>query len=240
MTSHLLPFFPPTSQARIRVVNSFAELVATPFGEGVNALCWARTLPGDFREVVERLDVPEEMMTLDEALLNALPLSDVGRLAVDILLEDQRLLRAHGLAPVLDCLQGYPRDDASEVVRTDVYSFHADRAPVEADTYLCTYHGAASEGVSNEEARRHVDRPGTRAKLLEQFGGADDDTFAEYLREHCYDLHYALEPGAQPFSFGVGNLWRIAVEYPGCPVPPCLHRAPEQRPGDPARLLLIS
>lgn len=38
-----------------------------------------------------------------------------------------------------------------------------------------------------------------------------------WLHENCYDLHYEPTPGAQPFSFGVGNLWRIAVQYPGCP-----------------------
>ena len=233
-------YVPPPGNARIRVVSSFAELVATPFADGVNALCWARALPGDFQEVVERLDAREEMISLDEELLNALPLSAAGRVAADILVGDLRLLRDHGLAPTLDCLRAYPRDDEAEIVRTDVYSWHADRAPVEADTYLCTYHGAASEGVRNEEARRQVDVPGTRAQLRAQFGGADDESFAEHLREHCYDLHYAPEPGARPFSFGVGNLWRIAVEYPCCPVPPCLHRAPAQQPGDPARLLLIS
>ncbi len=41
-------------------------------------------------------------------------------------------------------------------------------------------------------------------------------------------------------SFGLGNLWRIAVDYPGSPVPPCIHRAPITRPGRPPRLLLIS
>ena len=45
---------------------------------------------------------------------------------------------------------------------------------------------------------------------------------------------------AEPFSFGLGNLWRIAVEYPDSPVPPCVHRAPATIPGRPPRLLLIS
>lgn len=236
----MILFTPPPGYARIKVVKSFAELVATPFGDGVNALCWQRTLPGDFSEVVARLGVGEEMATLDESRLSALPLSGAGRVAADILLADQQLLRAHGLAPILDCIHGYPRDEAGEAVPTDVYSFHADSAPVEADTYLCTYAGAASEGLRNEEARRRVDVPETRAKLLKEFGGEDDADFLEYLRENCYDLHYAPVSGAQPFSFGFGNLWRIAIQYPGSPVPPCIHRAPETVPGQPPRLLLIS
>lgn len=37
----------PTDSARIRRVASFEELASTPFGDGINALCW-RSLPGNF------------------------------------------------------------------------------------------------------------------------------------------------------------------------------------------------
>jgi hypothetical protein len=168
-------------------------------------------------------------------------------------------------------------------VATDVFSFHADRvlsealaeedsAPVEADraprslgegadTWLCTYHGAPSEGLPNEDALRKVDDPATRAELLKLYsstvsspepwqrrtvspgalakggGGPDGPAFAGWLSENCYDLHYAPRPGAKPYSFGLFNLWRIAVEWPGSPVPPCVHRAPVSCT---PRLLLIS
>jgi len=125
-------------------------------------------------------------------------------------------------------------------VPTDVYSFHADRATAETDTYLCTYHGPASEGLGNDEAQRRMDIPETRAELLKLFGGEDDDTFREYLNKNCHDLHYVPNSKARLFSFGVGNLWRIAVDYPGSPVPPCIHRAPKTLPGQSPRLLLIS
>ena len=85
-----------------------------------------------------------------------------------------------------------------------------------------------------------MDIPETRAELLRLFGGTNDDDFREHLREHCYDLHFAPVSSARPFSFGVGNLWRVAVDWPGSPVPPCIHRAPETLPGQPPRLLLIS
>jgi hypothetical protein len=225
---------------RIRRVGSFLELLAIPFADGVNALCWERTLPGDFSEVVDLLGVGEGITTLDESLLRSLPVSAAGRVAIDVLLADQQLLRAHDLDPALNCIIGYPRDEDPGPVATDVFSFHADSAPVPAATWLCTYHGAASEGLRNEEAQRRVDIPATRAELLARFGGADDADFQEYLRENCYDLHYAPLPSARPFSFGLGNLWRIAIAYPGCPVPPCIHRAPATPPGAPPRLLLIS
>ena len=233
------PLALPPGYQRIKRVHSFHELVTTPFGDGVNALCWERTLPGNFSEIVEHLAAGEGITTLDESLLNNLPVSAAGRVAIDILLEDQRLLREHNLEPVLNCINGYPRDEDPGPVPTDVFSFHADSAPVEADTWLCTYHGPASEGLRNDEAQRRVDIPQTRAELLQDFAGEDDEAFREYLAENSFDLHYAPLPQARPFSFGLGNLWRIAVDYPGSPVPPCIHRAPDPIPGQPPRLLLI-
>ena len=234
------PLIPPLDYPRIKVVESFAELVTTPFADGVNALCWPRTLPGDFSEVVEKLAAGEGIVPLDEARLNALVLSAAGRTARDILLADLQLLRAHGLAPELNCIHGYPRDDEEATVPTDVYSFHADSAPIEASTWLCTYHGPASEGLRNAEAQRRVDLPATRAELLSEYGAKDDAGFREFLSENSYDLHYAPVATAQPFPFGLFNLWRIALDWPGSPVPPCIHRAPPTLPGQPPRLLLIS
>ncbi|MCB1209239.1 MAG: hypothetical protein KDK97_07930 [Verrucomicrobiales bacterium] len=225
---------------RIKIVHSFHELVSTPFGDGINALCWKRELKGDFKEVVEKLAGRDGITTIeDEQLLN-LPLSDAGKAAVEILIEDQRLLREHGLEPQLDCIDGYLRDAEPGPVPTDVYSFHADSATVETDTYLCTYFGPSSEGIDNEEVQRKVDIPEIRSALLQRYGGEDDAEFIEWLHDHCFDLHYSPLPTAQPYVFGVGNLWRVAVEYAGCPVPPCIHRAPETLPGQPPRLLLIS
>jgi hypothetical protein len=43
------------SESHVRVVGSFEELITTPFRDGVNALCWPRTLDGDFGEVVDNL-----------------------------------------------------------------------------------------------------------------------------------------------------------------------------------------
>jgi len=236
----MTPFSLPFDYARVKRVKSFPELVSTPLADGVNALCWERTLAGDFDEVVRLLGPGEGIRALDEARLRALPVSAAGRVAVDAMLADLRLLQEHELDPVLNCIDGYPRDEEPGPVVTDVFSFHADSAPVEASTYLCTYHGPASEGLRNEEALRKVDLPATRAALLKRYGGADDDDFRVYLNEHCYDLHYAPVLAARSFSFGRGNLWRIAVDWPGSPVPPCVHRAPETGPGDPPRLLLIS
>ena len=240
VTPHTPLFAPPPGYTRIKVVGSFDELVSTPFGGGVNALCWPRTLPGDFGEVVERLGVGDGITTLDDTRLLALSLSAEGTAARDILLRDQALLRSRDLSPGLDCIRGYLHEVENGPVPTHVQSFHVDSATVEADTWLCTYHGPSSEGLRNDEARRRVDIPEIRAELLKLHGGADDDGFLEYLNENFFDLHYAPLPQARPFSFGLGHLWRIATEHPGSPVPPCIHRAPATLPGQPPRLLLIS
>ena len=232
-------FIPPSGYDRIKVVNSFDELVTTAFGPEINAICWSRVLEGNFDELAAVFRHEDEIVSLGEEELSELNLSTAGRIAADIVLNDLRLLHEHGLSPSLECVPRYMRDEGP--VPTDVYSFHADRATVPTDTYLCSYNGPASEGLRNDQAQRHIDIPATRAELLKLFQQEEQPgDFEVYLQENCYDLHYAAMAGALPFSFGVGNLWRIAVEYPGCPVPPCLHRAPATAPNAPPRLLLIS
>lgn len=196
------------------------------------------------------------VLGLDEDFLESLELSEAGRIAVGVMVKDFRRLRERGLQPELNAIRHYPRDEGAEAaaggVRTDVYSWHADSATTEADTWLCTYSGACSEGLPNDQAQCEVEVPATRAALLREFarewmeaGGdpreaVDGAAFREFLSDNCYDLHYVERPGALPYGFGTGNLWRIAVEHPGCPVPPCIHRAPETRAGGLPRLLLIS
>lgn len=232
---------PPVS-SRVRAVHSFEELAGTAFAGNTNALCWRRTLPGDFAEIVACLGAGdgEPVIVLDPAMLRALPLGPAGRIARDCMLADFQRLSDRELAPVLNCVYDYPRDNRPGPVATDVFSFHVDSAPCETDTWLCTYHGQASEGLCNDEARRLVDVPEIRAALLARYGGADDAGFQDFLTENAYDLHYSALSYARPHSFGLGNLWRIVTAYPGCPVPPSIHRAPPTTPGAPPRLLLIS
>ena len=230
------PAHPPT---RVQIVDSFDTLVGTPWAGDINALCWRRELEGDFAEVVAALAVGPGITSLDAETLRGLSLGPAGRKAVACLLEDLDRLDAHGLQPTLDCINGYTNDPQPGPVRTDVCSFHVDSATAEADTYLCTYHGASSWGLPNEQAVRRIDQPETRTALLQAYGGADDAAFDAWLEEHFYNLHYAALPEAQPYAFGTAHLWRIATLWPGCPVPPCIHRAPDPLPGY-KRLLLIS
>lgn len=223
----------------VRVVGSFEALLAAPFEGQCNAICWERSLVGDFDEVVRLLGAGEGVTSIDAADIEALPVSAAGALAVATLLADLRRLREAGHTPELNCVERYPQD-SDDLVPTDVYSFHVDSATVPTDTFLCCYAGPASEGLRRAEAQRRVDVPEIRAALLARFGGDDDEAFEAHLRARHLDLHYAPSPDARPYSFGVGHLWRVAVQHPGFPVPACIHRAPMTMPGAPHRLLLIS
>ena len=75
--------------ARVRQVGSFTELLATPFAGDVNALCWERTLPGDYAEVIARLGAGNGIVPLDDERLQTLNLSPAGQLAAEALLASQ-------------------------------------------------------------------------------------------------------------------------------------------------------
>jgi len=227
----------------LRGVDSFAALVAVRFRAGVNAACWSRNLAGDFAQVVAALEAElatddDGVVQVDEAVLAALALDADGEVAVQTLRSDLCALEDLGLQPELSLVRAYPRADRGAVISTDVCSWHVDRAPHELDSWLCTYHGAPSLGLPYDQARAHVDDPTCRARLRTEFGGDEGEAFDDYLREHCYDLHFAPLASARVWSFGVGNLWRIATAWPGSPVPPCIHRAPDDVAGQ-SRLLMI-
>jgi len=164
-------------------------------------------------------------------------LSKQGQLARELLLNDLKLLKAHGAAPTLNIIRCYDRDDDSPFFPTDVYSFHVDRSPIPTNTFLCTYHGAPSEILPNAQAQQKVLVPEIREELKKLYGGADEG-FESFLSEHFFDLHYQANPGAVPISLGLGHLWRLAIDHPESKVPPCVHRAPVEKNGE-RRLLMI-
>lgn len=222
---------------QIHIVNDFRELVSTPFHGSMNALCWRRTLIGDFSELLSKLPVKEDIQAVEEDELLALNLSGQGELARQTLLSDLKLLKVHGASPVLNLIRCYERDEENPIFPTDVYSFHVDRSPVPTDTYLCTYYGDASEILPNSLARQKVLIPEIKDKLKKLYDGPTEG-FQAFLAEHFYDLHYQPKPGARPITLGLGNLWRLAVEHPQMVSLPCIHRAPIENTGQ-KRLLLI-
>lgn len=225
------------AENQIQCVSNFQELVATPFHEEVNALCWTRELLGDFSEIVNKVEINENMAILEPAELLELQLSEQGKLARETLLNDMKVLKAHGASPILNLIKYYERDDIYPFFPTDVYSFHVDRSPVPTDTFLCTYHGESSEIIPNSKAIQKMLVPEIRAELNKLYGG-EEDGFESFLSEHFFDLHYQAKPEAPIISLGLGHLWRLAVDHPESQVLPCLHRAPEEKNGQ-TRLMLI-
>ncbi|HTB99399.1 MAG TPA: hypothetical protein VK705_01830 [Ferruginibacter sp.] len=225
------------AENQIRCVTNFQDLVSTPFKGEMNAIYWTRKLQGDFSEIVKKVALNENVMVLDPEELRELTLSEQGELAREILLDDLKVLKAHGASPVLNLIRCYERDDAYPFFPTDVYSFHVDRSPVPTDTFLCTYYGESSEIISNAEAEQKVLVPEIRDELKKLYHGAAEG-FDSFLSEHFFDLHYRATPAARPVSLGQGNLWRLAVDHPGSQVLPCVHRAPKEKDGQ-HRLLMI-
>ncbi|ASE62119.1 DUF1826 domain-containing protein [Chryseobacterium indologenes] len=222
---------------QIRKVSTFSELVNTPFQGNMNAVCWCRDLVGDFNEIVSKLQLEENITEVSAEDLSALDLSEKGSAARDIILNDLKLLSDFGALPSLNLLKNYERDKEFDFISTDVYSYHVDRSPIGTDTFLCTYHGAASDILPNAQAEQKIQIPEVRERLKELHNGPDDE-FEFFLKEYFFDLHYQPKPDARPVNLGVGHLWRLAVDHPAQQVLPCIHRAPVENDGE-LRLLLI-
>lgn len=164
-------------------------------------------------------------------------MNEEGEKAKAIILQDWKLLEEEGAMPVLNIIKKYERDDEHPFFPTDVYSFHVDSSPIPSSTILCTYFGDASELIPNSQALQKIKIPEIRQKLRSLYKGKDSG-FEQFLSEHFYNLHYQALPDAQPINFGIGNLWRIAIEHPGSNTLPCVHRAPFELSGQ-KRLLMI-
>ena len=231
---------PYTNNSQIGLVNSFSDLIATDFKGKKNALCWFRNLEGDFKEIVDKLQLKDSITVLQPEDLLALDLSDKGNLARQIILKDMQSLTHFGASPTLNLLKCYVRDDEFDFISTDVYSFHVDRSPIATDTFLCTYHGAASDIIANNEVEQKILIPEIRKKLEALYSDSNDDfeDFEDFLKDNYFDLHYQPKQDATVINLAVGHLWRLAVDHPEQKVLPCVHRAPVEKEGE-YRLLLI-
>ncbi|MBB5647024.1 hypothetical protein [Pedobacter cryoconitis] len=225
------------AENQIHCVTNFQDLISTPFNGEMNAICWTRELTGDFSEIVKKVELSGNITVLEQEELCELQLSEQGQLAREILLNDLKILEAHGASPILNVISYYDRDDSYPFFPTDVYSFHVDRSPIPTDTFLCTYYGEPSEILPNSQGTKKVLIPEIRIELKKLYHGAEED-FESFLSEYFFDLHYQAKPDAHLINLGLGHLWRLAVDHPESQVPPCLHRAPEEKSGQ-KRLLLI-
>ena len=226
-----------SNSKQIIKVSSFNELIDTVFEGERNAICWQRNLNGDFKEVVAQLQLKENITDIGIEELLALTLSNDGAAARAILLNDIKLLTDFGASPSLNLIKNYQRDDELDFISTDVYSYHVDRSPIATDTFLCTYFGASSEILPNNQVEQKTLIPEIREKLRDLYDGTEP-TFEDFLETYFFDLHYQPKPNANPVNLGKGHLWKLAVDHPKQQVLPCVHRAPVETEGE-YRLLLI-
>ncbi|MET3536206.1 DUF1826 domain-containing protein [Chryseobacterium limigenitum] len=222
---------------QIGMVSTFSELVNTHFQGEMNAICWHRNLTGDFNEIVSKLQLKENITEISINDLLALQLSEKGNMARKIILNDLQLLTDFGASPSLNLLKNYDRDEEFDFISTDVYSYHVDRSPIGTDTFLCTYHGTASDILPNNQVEQKILIPEIREKLKELHDGPEAE-FESFLKEYYFDLHYQPKLNAQAVNLGLGHLWKLAVDNPDQKVLPCVHRAPIENDGQ-YRLLLI-
>lgn len=226
-----------SSNKQVSVVSTFSQLINSKFHDEMNAICWSRNLQGDFQEIVNKLELKENITEVSTEDLLALNLSEHGQLARATILNDIQQLADFGASPSLNLLKCYEHDDEFDFISTDVYSYHVDRSPIETDTFLCTYYGASSDILPNDQVEQKVLIPEIRAKLKKLYDGVKAG-FEDFLAEYFFDLHYQAKPEATPTNLGLGHLWKLAVDHPTQQVLPCVHRAPIENEGE-YRLLLI-
>ena len=222
---------------QIRVVSTFSELVNSNFQGDMNAICWYRNLVGDFKEIMAKLELKENITGVSVEDLLALKLSEKGNLAREIILKDMQILTDFGASPSLNLLKSYERDEELDFISTDVYSYHIDRSPIETDTFLCTYYGPATDILPHDQIEQKILITEIRAKLKKLHDGPESE-FETFLEDNFFDLHYQPKPKTKPVNLGSGHLWRLAVDHPMQQALPCVHRAPAEKDGE-YRLLLI-
>jgi len=222
------------AESQVQVVENFHELISTSFNETVNTACWQRNLKGDFSEIAGKFQFDQNILELSIEDLNHLELTEDGQLARTTLIRDIELLTKHGASPVLNLIKSYDRDDF--FFPTDVYSYHVDRSPIPTSTFLCTYHGASSEILPNDQAKQKILIPEIRSELNKYYDGSESG-FESFLSEYFFDLHFQAKEDAEPINLGIGHLWRLACDHPDSESLPCIHRAPVEN--GKVRLLLI-
>lgn len=234
-----MTFIPPqySQSEQIGVVDSFYNLLHQPFKGKINAYGFLRQFDANFREIIEVLN--NENLIVDIAIddLKQLTLSPSGEMAKQIIIEDFQRLQDFGAQPNLNIINSYPKDDEFDFISTDVYSFHVDRSPIPTSTILCTYFGASSDIIANNQVVQKIKVPTIREQLKSTFNLSEDE-IEIFAVENYFDMHFHLLSEAKPINLGNHHIWRLAVDHPNQQVLPCVHRAPTENVDEP-RLLLI-
>ena len=107
-------------------------------------------------------------------------------------------------------------------------------------TILCTYFGASSDLIPNEEVTQKIKIPANCAELLKVYDGEEGQGFEDFLTEYFFDLHYQPIPNAQTRSLSIGHIWKLAINHPESTVLPRIHRAPIENKGENVYYLFVN
>lgn len=119
--------------------------------------------------------------------------------------------------------------------------FHFDGGNVEIGRVLIPYTAPTTEGIAPEDCIRFVDIPKFQQDLIGRYGQdkVDPAELAALYKQGIAEIRLPL-PGAVPYSFSAGDVFRHAVQENMAGVTPHLHRAPPMPKGAKPRLLLVA
>ena len=103
----------------------------------------------------------------------------------------------------------YERDEKFDFISTDVYSFHVDRSPIATDTFLCTYHGTASDIIANEHAEQKILIPEIREKINQS--SVTSNTNSEILLSSKYSAAISRNSFTVNLSIALYISWMESI-----------------------------
>lgn len=208
----------PRKNSRVKVVASLSDMFNRAFGgaEEVNCIVHPRKLSGDFNALARRLSAPLK--------LEKKPFVELSTDAFALHARSLRGAEKKAAKAILADMKRMDEQNLNPVLRVigegdyreqsafdRVHDFHADGVTkVGGYKVLCCYTSPVTEGLRLEDA------------------------------EFQEDGYYKMKPGAKPFSFRPGSIWRHAVIGTGEGILPFIHRAPHVSEQRQPRLILMA
>lgn len=195
----------------VKVVSDLASVLTEPFGERANVVLCRRHISGDFNALAKRYSarfLEKASETISPSLLSSLKVTPDEKLAARAILQDMAEIRRAGFDQELRLIQ--PQGYRKSIM---VHRPHVDYGALSGRVLAC-YSGVGTEGYVPDDCTVNI------RNILEQ------------------DQGVSIKPGARPFRFSLGDIWRQAVV--GSPaVQPFVHYAPVDQKAGP-RLLLVA
>ena len=215
-----------------------------------NVILHRRKLRGDFNALAAHL-AGNKKVTIDRSLRREdvvkaeKELKGKAKKAAQEILADIDMLAREGYHSTKLRLigdEGYRMDHGYDLKKgSGVSLFHFDGGQPLKGRVLTAYAGATTQGIAPEDCIRFVDIPKFQQDLIGRFGQdhVDPKELAALMKRSIADIRLP-KPGAIPYAFSVGDIFRHAVRDNKAGVTPHLHRAPPMTTGAKPRLLLVA